>query len=416
MFSFFRRDPESKAKKHVEKALDEAIEGYPDYASSEYEKAASLFVEAEQIDFAIKYYRESAYCALEYEDHVRAARMKLEAGRLLAQDAQYLQAGSLYSEAADHLFRQKKPSESTRALAIAALCHLAARSFDTAVNLFKKSTKRLSGFSGSPGHAHELARIAVGVLCEGDEIPAKEIDDAVRRFKPDEREKTLIEFVVASVRLAQQTEVAIEWAGKPRESVQSRAPLEFELRYDCPVPVRVIDKRFSLSNSLSLVKEPDIDSKISKTGSWLMVINPVLSGDGVLGPIRLTLEGQEVLVNKHSNTLRFDIEPAPSDVDIQLSPADITCGLGDELVFDIELFNEGRGAANNVNVELNLTPGLEISIGSESKSIQFIGVGEKMRLQFYIRAVQVGDQSLVVTAKSADGSVDLERTGIVHVD
>jgi hypothetical protein len=301
-------------------------------------------------------------------------------------------------------------------MSIAVLCSLAARNFDTAVNLFKKSTKRLSGTSRGSHHAHEFARMAVGVLCEGDEIPSKDIDDALRRFKPDDMEKRLIEFVAASVKLAQQTEVAIEWAGKPRESVKSKSHIEFELRYECPVPVRVIDKRYSLSNSLAFVEEPDIDGKLSKTGSWLMVLNPVLSGEGVVGPIRLTLEGQEVLVNKHSNTLQFDIEPAPSDLHVYLSPADITCGLGDELIFDVELLNKGGGAANNIDVMLKLTPGLETSIGSESKSIQFIGVGERMRLQFYIRAVQVGDQSLVVTAKSPDGSVELEETGIVHVD
>jgi len=33
MFKFLSRDPVKKAKKHVEKALGELEDGYPDYAS-----------------------------------------------------------------------------------------------------------------------------------------------------------------------------------------------------------------------------------------------------------------------------------------------------------------------------------------------------------------------------------------------
>ena len=42
MFKFLKSDPAKKAKKHIEKALIEIEEGYPDYASIEYEKAAQI--------------------------------------------------------------------------------------------------------------------------------------------------------------------------------------------------------------------------------------------------------------------------------------------------------------------------------------------------------------------------------------
>jgi hypothetical protein len=39
MFKFMKSDPVKKAKKHIAKALIEIEEGYPEYASIEYEKA-----------------------------------------------------------------------------------------------------------------------------------------------------------------------------------------------------------------------------------------------------------------------------------------------------------------------------------------------------------------------------------------
>ena len=50
--------------------------------SVEYEKAARLFVEAEEIDFAVKYFREAAYCALEKDDHIRSAKCSAVAQNL----------------------------------------------------------------------------------------------------------------------------------------------------------------------------------------------------------------------------------------------------------------------------------------------------------------------------------------------
>ncbi|NOR38008.1 MAG: hypothetical protein GQ580_00290, partial [Candidatus Thorarchaeota archaeon] len=83
MFKFLSRDPVKRAKKHVEKALGELEDGYPDYASIEFEKAAKLFLEGEGPDFAVKYFREAASCALEDNDHERAAMMKSQAAETL---------------------------------------------------------------------------------------------------------------------------------------------------------------------------------------------------------------------------------------------------------------------------------------------------------------------------------------------
>ena len=143
MFKFLKSDPVKKAKKHIDKALIEIEEGYPEYASVEYEKAARRFLEVEQTDFAVKYFREAAYCALEKNDHQRCSEMKIAAGECLLQEGRYDEAGGLYSESSDHLHREKRTKDSNRSLGIAIVGYLAARNFSTATNLMRKAEKRL---------------------------------------------------------------------------------------------------------------------------------------------------------------------------------------------------------------------------------------------------------------------------------
>ncbi|MFX1561246.1 MAG: hypothetical protein ACFFBL_11715, partial [Promethearchaeota archaeon] len=134
-----KSDPVKKAKKHIEKALIELEEGYPDYASTEYEKAARKFLEVEQTDFAVKYFREAAYCALDNDDHYRCSEMKIAAAECLLREGRYDEAGNLYSESSDHLQREKKSKESNRSLGVAIVGYLAARNFNTATNLMRKA-------------------------------------------------------------------------------------------------------------------------------------------------------------------------------------------------------------------------------------------------------------------------------------
>ncbi|TET12293.1 MAG: hypothetical protein E3J86_00475, partial [Candidatus Thorarchaeota archaeon] len=119
MFKFLKSDPVKKAKKHIEKALIEIEDGYPEYASVEYEKAARRFLQVEQTDFAVKYFREAAFYALEKNDHFRCAEMKTAAAECLLLEGRYDEAGGLYSESSDHLYREKKPKDANRALGIA---------------------------------------------------------------------------------------------------------------------------------------------------------------------------------------------------------------------------------------------------------------------------------------------------------
>ncbi|MFW9800923.1 MAG: hypothetical protein ACFFD9_10835, partial [Candidatus Thorarchaeota archaeon] len=307
MSRFLKKDPVKKAKKHIERALRELEEDYPDYASQEYEKAATLFLEAGEVDFAVKYYREASYAALEREDHERAANMKIEAADVLLMDRRFDEGGSLYSEASDHLFRIKKTKESTRFASLGILSYLAARNFDTGVNVIRKVEKRIAGISVGKVPMLDLARLSVNILCEGGVVPAKVLNKAISSAKPRKAEEGLFSFLTESVKIARDTDVVIEWAGEAKDEVTAKAPIEFELRYKCPVPVRVSDYRYSLSKSLKFTKEPEIESRLGKEDSWLLELMPVLSGDGTVGPFSLTLEGESVLVNKMSNVLDFRI-------------------------------------------------------------------------------------------------------------
>ncbi|MCK5150323.1 MAG: hypothetical protein KAQ65_00720 [Candidatus Thorarchaeota archaeon] len=415
MFDFLKKDPLEKAKKHVEKALREIEANYFDYASMEYEKAANRFIEAGSPDFAIKYFREAAYCALEDDDFQRGAQMKICAAETLLEEGRFDEAGGFYQEASDHLFRNKKLSDSIRTLSVSIMCHLAARSFDTAVNLLRKSEKRLPEKSPPKVHALDVAREYVGVLVEGYETTLEKLNSCISKFKPKESEQSVFDFLTDSVRLALDTHIEIEWAGQSHDKVPAKTPLEFELRYRCPIPVRVIDYRLTLSNSVTFIKEPEIGQGYNQEESWLLTVNPVLSGGGIVGPFKLTLEGERILVHKHSNQVEFLIEKAPSDLSMVITPERISCDLGDEVVLDVHLSNAGEGPADNIELLIKLSDGLELSLGSADRMIQFLGPSENMRLQIYVRGVGMGDE--LVTVKLIDGRTQHEivKTTMVRV-
>jgi tetratricopeptide (TPR) repeat protein len=397
MSRFLRRDPLKRAKKHVEKALRELEDGYPDYASTEYEKAACLFLEEKETDFAVKYFREAAFCSLDAEDHSRGADMKMEAANALLGDSRFDEGGALLSEASDHLFS-----------------YLAARNFSTAINLTRKAEKRFSATSVKES-MFNFAQLSTQILCEGAAASDRQLGKAISAAKPKPQEEELIKFVAESTKLAQKTEVVIEWAGATHDKISVKTPIEFELRYKCPVPVKVVDSRYALSKSLKFTKEPDIDPRLGKEDSWLLELLPVLSGEGSVGPFSMTLEGESVLVNKFSNAIEFQISRAPSDLKMNLTPERLSCGLGDESVFDVEFVNEGDGPADNIKVTVELSDGLEISLGSSEKTIQFIGPRERMRFQVYVRGVSIGDE--MVTIKAVDSRVgeEIVKSSVVRV-
>ncbi|MFX1368194.1 MAG: hypothetical protein ACFFAY_06335, partial [Promethearchaeota archaeon] len=205
MSRFLRRDPIKKAKSHVDKALEELEEGFPDYASQEFERAARLFLEEQEIDFAVKYFREASFAALEANKHLRTADMKICAGDALLMDNRFDAAGALFSEASDHQFRENRVNDSAKSLSSAILCYLASRNFDTAVNLQRKADKRFAGkdFVKRPGMA--LSRTCVAVLCEGQTTTDSDLKRAKSAARVRESEAFLVDFVIKSVGLALQT-------------------------------------------------------------------------------------------------------------------------------------------------------------------------------------------------------------------
>ncbi|MHA1960051.1 MAG: hypothetical protein ACW99U_07460 [Candidatus Thorarchaeota archaeon] len=415
MFDFLKKDPVKKAKKHIEKALKEIEAEYPDYASFEYEKAAKLFLEVEHVEFAVKYFREAAYTALEAEDHVRASEMKICAAEALLLDGNFGDAGGLYSEASDHLFREKKNRESFRAIGVAVLCTLAARSFDTSVNLMRKAEKRAGGSKGPNVPMYNLAKISVGTLCEGEDHTTSEFKKITNSVKPNESENPLIEFLTSSVGLALETEVLIDWAGPTQEEVQVKGRVELELRYDCPVPVRVADVRFSLSNSLTFSKEPQITENAAKEESWLFELNPVLSGDGKVGPFKLTLEGDQVLVHKLSNVIEFRISRAPADLTLDLTPQRVSCNLGEEAILGVTLRNEGDGPADNIRIRISLSEGLELSMGGEEKVVEFLGSSDGITFQIFVKGVGLGEEIVTLTVSDSAGGKEIVKSSRIDV-
>ncbi len=416
MFKFMKRDPLEKAKKHVEKALAELDDDYPDYASVQFEKAAQLFLQNDRPEFAVKYYREAAYAALQADDHLRAAEMKIAAAEVLLSDKMYDEAGMLYSEASDHLNREKKFIEANRNLAIAILCLLASRNFDTAVNLFRKAEKRVGMNKKHKTPEHDFANQAVRVLFEGVILSKDHLDRLIKRLKPKPVEQDLIDFVCNSVQIANSTDVRIEWAGPEKDSVCVKEPIEFELLYRCPVPVKVTHCRFDLSSSIRFSREPVITNEPATDESWLFEVIPVLSGDGQIGPFKLTLEGESILAHKVSNSISLRISRAPADLDIDLHPRRVSCDLGDEAVFDITVINNGEGPADNIELMVLLSDGLEMSMGSTEKIINFLGANEKMHFQIFVKGVGLGDETITIKVRDPVADAEIVKQSVVVVE
>jgi hypothetical protein len=415
MFKFMKSDPAKKAKKHIEKALIELEEGYPEYASVEYEKAAKRFLEVEQTDFAVKYFREAAFYALEQGDHFRCSEMKILAAECLLSEGRYDEAGSLYSESSDHLYREKKAREANKFLGLAIIGYLAARNFDTATNIMRKAEKRLQEISSKKDPLYSLAEMSVRILCEGEDIKKDTYENIAKRAKPNECEQPLVTFVTESTCLAIDTEVVLEWAGAPQKEVNVKEPLELELRFKCPTEVRIVDHRLSLSNSVIVTKKPKYSQTPVTEESWLLEFKPVLSGTGTIGPFAVTLEGDRVLVNKHSNKIEFSIAKAPSQIALVVKPEVVSCTLGEEAVLEVTVLNEGDGPAENIAYSTELSDGLEISLGNEEKLINFLGSGENVRFQLFVRAVGQGEE--LVTIKVVDGrsGIEVVKTSMVRV-
>ena len=415
MFKFLKSDPLKKAKKLVDKALDELEEGYPDYASTAYEKAARIFQEQEEIDFAVKYFREAASCSLETNEHYRCAELKIAAAECLLMEGRYDEGASLYSESSDHLHREKKARESNRSLGIAIIGYLGARNFSTATNLMRKAEKRLVEASTKTDSNYNLAKLCVTILCDGADVEKKVFEKAASSAKPSAAEEALIGFVINSVRLALDTEITLGWAGKARDNVPVKSKVELELQYKCPSDVHVIDHRVALSNSVIISNEPELTTPPSKHESWLIEFKPVLSGNGIIGPYTVTLEGDQVLVHKHSNVINFNIARAPSDMELNVLPERVSCSLSDEACFEIELKNNGDGPADNITIKIDLSEGLEMSLGSEEKTINFIGSGDKIRFQIYVRAISQGDELITIHVVDARTGQEVTKTSLVRV-
>jgi uncharacterized membrane protein len=136
---------------------------------------------------------------------------------------------------------------------------------------------------------------------------------------------------------------------------------------------------------------------------------------GSIGPLTVTLEGDQVLVNKHSNILEFNIARAPSSIALDVRPERVSCNLGEEAVLQVTILNEGDGPAENIEFTVELSDGLELSLGIEEKSINFLGSGENVRFQAFVRAVGQGEE--LVTIKVLDGRSgdEVVKTSMVRV-
>jgi uncharacterized membrane protein len=113
--------------------------------------------------------------------------------------------------------------------------------------------------------------------------------------------------------------------------------------------------------------------------------------------------------------INFNIARAPSDIELSVAPERVSCSLSDEAGFEIELKNNGDGPADNITIKIELSEGLEISLGSEEKTINFIGSGDKIRFQIYVRAISQGEELITVHAVDGRTGQEVSKTSMVRV-
>ncbi|MFW9910275.1 MAG: hypothetical protein ACFFEF_17090, partial [Candidatus Thorarchaeota archaeon] len=59
--------------------------------------------------------------------------------------------------------------------------------------------------------------------------------------------------------------------------------------------------------------------------------------------------------------------------------------------------------------------GLELSLGSRERSIQYLGPSEKMLLQIYVRGISMGDELVSIMVKHSKSTIELVKTALVRV-
>jgi uncharacterized membrane protein len=113
--------------------------------------------------------------------------------------------------------------------------------------------------------------------------------------------------------------------------------------------------------------------------------------------------------------VEFRIARAPPDLDIKATPESTTCTLGDEAILEAVLKNNGDGSADNIQVLTELSEELELSLGSEEKTVNFLGSGDSVRFQIYVRAVMQGEGTVTFKAKDSHTGQEVEASAIVSV-
>jgi uncharacterized membrane protein len=81
----------------------------------------------------------------------------------------------------------------------------------------------------------------------------------------------------------------------------------------------------------------------------------------------------------------------------------------------VTILNEGDGPAENIEVKVGLSDGLEMSLGIEEKLINFLGSGENIRFQAFVRAVGQGEELVTIKVMDGRSGQEVVKTSMVRV-
>jgi hypothetical protein len=90
--------------------------------------------------------------------------------------------------------------------------------------------------------------------------------------------------------------------------------------------------------------------------------------------------------------------------------------LGEEAILTVSVSNEGSGPAGNISLFVELSSGLEISLGSDQKNIQFLGPGENIRFQIIVKGIGLGEENIKVRLIDERQETEVEKISLINVD
>ncbi len=394
--SLFKKDPEKKAKKLIDKGdyywdIDDL-----DSAANHYEKAARIYEDLNKPELAVKYYFEAARCGLELDDEEMAAKYKSFAALILMKENKAQEVSDIMNEVSDHFIRSGKIKEAARALGIAIISAIASSDFNHAINLTKK-IKRKSSKSKKMSHpVLTLAEYLTKIICNGEMISESIFEKAVSKASFNDIENSFISPVIEGARLSHGTKVEIIPVSSLNRVVTGKT-LKFLIKIESPVPSQVISTSLPVSRNLIITKEPQFSDLIFNE-EVKFELKASISGSATVGPFKITLKSEKAILYKITNSIEFEIAPPKAKIELFVESEEYSVSPSNEFQINVGLKNMRSDSIDNILLKAEYQEGISLSLGTDEKTIGILPGNAEMDFPFYFTASEPGEKIIMFKA------------------